>query len=249
MMPARYKGGISLQKTVGILGGMGPAATVELFSRIVNNTNASKDDDHVNLVIINDPSIPDRTKYILGDGENPVPKLKQNLRKLIDAGVNAVIIPCMTAHAFIPELQKETSIPIINGIELIEEYLNYIDQKIDRVGLLATTGSVKSGTYNKYLSREVITPNDVDQKKLMNIIYGEKGIKAGFINNQILNELLEIIDNLKKKGAQAYIAGCTELGLILNSENTNEIIIDPIDLLALKAIELGAKNIKNKKSL
>lgn len=228
-----------MRKTVGILGGMGPAATVELFNRIVNYTNASRDEEHVNLVIINDPTIPDRTKFILGNGENPVPKLIQNLNKLINAEVDVVIMPCMTAHAFIEELQAETSIPIINGIVLIEEYLNNLDISIDRVGLLATTGSVKSGTYNKFLSREVITPNDKIQNKLMDIIYGEKGIKAGFVNDDILNQLLEIIRTLKNKGAQAFIAGCTELGLVLNNENTQEIIIDPIDFLAYRAIEIG----------
>lgn len=234
-----------MRKVIGILGGMGPAATVELFSRIVNNTNATKDEDHVKLVIINDPSIPDRTEYILGNGQNPVPKLKENLNLLINSKVDAVIIPCMTAHAFITELQEESSIPIINGIKLVEEYLNSLDIAINRVGLLATTGSVKSKAYNNYLSREIITPSDENQNKLMDIIYGEKGIKAGFINTQILNELLEIIYSLKEKGAQAFIAGCTELGLVLNNENTDELIIDPVDLLALKAIELGTKRKSN----
>lgn len=230
-----------MRKTIGILGGMGPAATVELFSRIVNNTVAEKDTDHVNMIIINDPSIPDRTNYIVGEGESPVPKLKENLKKLVDAAADVIIIPCMTAHAFIEQLQEETPKPIINGIKLIDDHLKEINGDIGRIGLLATTGSVKSKTYNKFLSKEIITPTDVEQNRLMDIIYGKNGIKAGYTNQQILQDLLEIVRSLKNKGAQAFIAGCTELGIVLNSENSGEIIIDPIDLLALKAIKIGTE--------
>lgn len=221
---------------------MGPAATVELFSRIVNNTTADNDSEHVKMVIINDPTIPDRTKFILGNGKSPIPQLKENLNKLANLEVDAVIIPCMTAHAFIPQLQQNYAVPIINGIELIEQYLNNNNPNIKKIGLLATNGSIKSGVYQKYLTREIITPNDKDQEKLMDVIYGEKGIKAGHINDDILFKLINIIDDLKAKGAQAIIAGCTELGLVLTEDKVNGLIIDPITLLAKKAVELGSSN-------
>lgn len=229
-----------MRKTIGVLGGMGPAATVELFSRVVNNTTANNDSDHVKLIIINDPTIPDRTKYILGNGVSPIPLLKKNLNKLAYLEVDAVIIPCMTAHAFIPQLQQNYPIPIVNGIELIEEYLNNNEPNIEEIGLLATNGSIRSGVYQKYISRKIITPNDKNQEKLMDIIYGEKGIKAGNINDDVLNRLKYIIDDLKDNGAQAIIAGCTELGLVLTEDKINELIIDPITLLAKKAIEIGS---------
>lgn len=228
-----------MQKTIGILGGMGPAATVELFSRIVNNTKAKSDHDHAKVVIINDPSVPDRTRFILGEGESPVPQLKENLMRLAKAGADIAIIPCMTAHSFISELNSNSPIPIINAIELIEKYLAKKDFNIQKVGLLATTGSIKSGVFQNHLTKQVIIPNNKNQNMLMDIIYGKEGIKAGFINSKIIERINHIIDSLKHEGAQAVIAGCTEIGLVMNNQNSNLPVIDPISLLAEKAIELG----------
>lgn len=229
-----------MQKTIGVLGGMGPAATVELFSRIVNNTDAKRDDEHVKIVIINDPTIPDRTRYILGKGESPVPKLKQNLIKLAEAGADVAMIPCMTAHTFITELEYDSPIRIINAIELVEKRLSNKELNIQKVGLLATTGSIKTQVFQKQLTKKVIVPNNENQKMLMEVIYGENGIKAGYINTGIIEKINDIINELKKEGAQAVIAGCTEIGLVMNNENAVLPVIDPISLLAEEAIKIGA---------
>lgn len=228
-----------MRKTIGVLGGMGPAATVELFSRIVTNTNAKSDDEHAKIVIINDPTIPDRTRYILGKGENPIPKLKQNLVKLANAGADVAVIPCMTAHTFISELEYDSPIPIINAIKLVEDCLSSEKLNIKNVGLLATSGSIKARVFQNQLTKKIIVPNHENQKLLMDIIYGKDGIKAGFINSEIIDRINNIIDDLKKDGAQAIIAGCTEIGLVMNNDNAKVPIIDPISLLAEEAIKIG----------
>src|SRR5690625_5272269 len=105
-------------KIVGILGGMGPAATSELFEKIINNTKATIDQEHVSTIIINDPMIPDRTEYILGKGTSPIPRLVKNIKKLSEIGADVIVIPCMTAHTFISELQSYSPVPIINAIHL-----------------------------------------------------------------------------------------------------------------------------------
>ena len=230
------------KKVIGILGGMGPAATVELFGRIVNNTSAKMDQDHVNTVIINDPQIPDRTEFILGKGDNPVPRMVDNLKKLSQVGADVAIIPCMTAHSFISEMQEKSPIPIINAIELVETYLQESYPEVQKIGLLATSGSVESGVFKKYLSKEIITPNNAEQERLMNVIYGKHGIKSGNIGNKVLLELTNIVDKIKEKRVQAVIAGCTELSLVMNEESVNMPVIDPILLLAKEAVRLGSSS-------
>lgn len=228
------------QEIIGILGGMGPAATVNLFQKIINSTDAEVDQQHVELTIINDPHIPDRTKYILGKGENPIPRMIKNLNRLENAGATVAMIPCMTAHTFIDDLQNNISIPIINGIELIRLYLEK-NPHINKVGLLATTGSIRSNVYKKYINNEIILPDDSDQKQLMQIIYGENGIKAGNTGESIIFELQTIVNKLRKeKNIHAIIAGCTELGLVMNNDNMSIPVIDPLLLLAKKAVELGS---------
>lgn len=224
---------------IGILGGMGPAATSELFNRIIDNTAAEMDQEHVSTIIINDPQIPDRTAYILGEGNNPVPRLVENLYKLYNAGADVAIMPCMTAHSFIYELNAKSPLPIINAIELVEKHLQSNFSSIEKIGLLATNGSVASGVFQRYISKDIVIPDIKQQNELMEIIYGVDGIKAGNTNEEILLRLTGLTNKLKLENAQAVIAGCTELGLVLNDENLQLPVIDPITLLAQEAVRIG----------
>lgn len=225
------------KKTIGILGGMGPEATAELFNRIIDNTPARGDKDHVNIVIINDPQIPDRTKYLLGRGENPIPKLVENLHKLKLAGADVAVIPCMTAHAFISDLQQVSPIPIINAIYLVDKYLNTNHPGLNGIGLLATKGSYKSKVFQSHLSNEVVIPNNTDQDALMEVIYGTNGIKAGNTN---LGQVKKIINIIEKLGnIEAVIAGCTELSLVMQQSSISIPIIDPVTVLAKHIVKLG----------
>src|SRR5690625_4403705 len=222
-------------KTIGILGGMGPAATVELFSRIVKKTPAKVDSEHVKLIIINDPTIPDRTNYILEKDDSPIPKLLENLNRLHLSGAELAVMPCMTAHAFIDELQSKSPIPIINAIELVEGYLR-LHPDIQKVGLLATTGSVVSGAYQKYITKNLIIPDEERQQDVMHVIYK---IKAGDYGEEINKCTDEVVSELVEKGAQAVIAGCTELGIIMNENRLKIKVIDPINLLVEEVVKYG----------
>lgn len=228
------------EKIIGVIGGMGPAATVELFDRIVKNTNARSDKEHVNMIIINDPQIPDRTEYILGRGESPIPRIIMNLKKLYRAGADTAVIPCMTAHSFISVLQNESPIPIINAIDIIEEYLNELNPPVERVGLLATTGTVRSKIFQENISKEIFVPEMNEQEILMNVIYGKNGIKAGNTSPEILDTINKIIESLSSKRIQAIIAGCTELSLVMNEFNISLPLVDPILLLAKHVVKLGS---------
>lgn len=224
--------------TVGILGGMGPAATAMLFNKIIDYTPAEKDQDHVNCVIINDPHVPDRTKYILGIGESPVPRLLNNLEKLYNAGADVALIPCMTAHSFIEDLEKSSPIPIINAIKLTDQYIKEKHPNVKKVGLLATTGSVLSGVYKKNLSIELVVPDEKNQRDLMNAIYDKNGIKAGNTTIESTNRVKKVINSMRQQDIQAVIAGCTEISLVINEDNVQMPVIDPLLLLAKEAVRI-----------
>lgn len=227
------------RKTIGILGGMGPAATSELFSKIINYTKVKRDQEHIRTIVMNDPTIPDRTEYILGKGPNPIPHLINNIQKLSQVGADMIVIPCMTAHSFISELQENSPIPIINAIELVETYLINNYPNIERIGLLATNGTIKSGVFHKYISKELYIPDRNDQKKLIEIIYGDNGIKAGNVSDKQVSGIKRILFNMGKHNIQAVIAGCTELSLVMNEKNMSLPVIDPITLLAKHVVKIG----------
>lgn len=223
------------KKTIGILGGMGPEATLELFNRIIKATPATCDQDHVNLVIMNDPQIPDRTNYIFGKGESPIPKLLENLNKLNLAEADLAIMPCMTAHSFIEELQEKSPIPIINTMSLIDEYLEKFPE-IKRIGLLATKGSYQTKVFQRYIHKEIIVPTAKKQKVIMDVIYGENGIKTGNTTKVQKERLMDVIGTLEN--IQAVITGCTELSLVLNQDDLDIILIDPMSILTDHVLKL-----------
>lgn len=227
------------QKVIGILGGMGPAATLELFTRIIDNTTAEVDQEHINMVIINDPQIPDRSNFILEDGPNPIPRLVENLKKLAYAGAEVAVIPCMTAHSFLKELRYNSPIPIINAISVLDEYIHSAYPGLKKVGLLATNGSVESRVFLEYLSKEVVTPDNMNQIEVMDIIYGKDGIKAGNISKEVVDRLKKVTNQLLiEEEIEAIIAGCTELSLVMSEDNMDIPVLDPITLLAKRVVEI-----------
>lgn len=228
----------SSQLITGILGGMGPEATLECFKSIINQTPAKTDQEHLPVIIDNNPQIPDRTEAILHDGVSPVPLLQRSARRLESAGADFIIIPCNTAHYFIDKIEKVVDIPILNMIMATIEEL----QPDSVAGLLATSGTIETGVYDEYSREredvEIITPTERDQNIVMEVIYGEKGIKAGYKTTNNKNKLLKVAAGLKKRGAQAIIAGCTELRLVLSSSDLDNLkLLRPIDIISEKTVQ------------
>ncbi len=229
------------EKIIGILGGMGPEATIDLFTKIVKGIKVKKDQDHLRILIDNNPKIPDRTLAIQGKGPNPLPQLIQSAKLLEKAGADFIVIPCVTAHYYFDPLQKRVKIPILH---IVKETVNHIQErfkKVHKIGLIATTGTIQTGLFQKALSAigvDSIFPDPPVQKNwVMEAIYGEKGIKA--IGPSEFNRYLiyEVSQRLLRQGAQAIIAGCTEIPLVLKDEDLSVPVIDPIALLAQAAIK------------
>jgi len=228
---------------VGILGGMGPEATVDLFQKIINNTEARRDQDHLRVLIDNNPKIPERTPAMLGSGENPFPMMIETARNLEKAGADFIVIPCVSAHYLIEELREGVTVPVISIIDEVAGEIERRNPGMRRIGLIATTGTIRAGLFQNRLSKigvEVLVPPPEDQENLvMSAIFGESGIKAGFISLENKRKMLEASSALIEKGAQGIIGGCTEVPLVVQQRDLEVPFFDSLDILALAAIRLA----------
>jgi len=225
------------EKIIGILGGMGPEATVDLFYKIIKFTPAEKDQDHLRIIIDSNPKIPDRTAAILGKGKDPLPALQETAKKLEKAGADFIIIPCNTAHYFFPSIQKSVQIPVLNMIEEAAKETQQRIPQIKKVGLLASIGIYKTEIYHRYFKKiniEVVFPEGKDKEEVMKAIYA---VKAGELSEEVKKNIIKIAQKLINRGAETIIAGCTEIPLILKEGDVPVPLIDPTQILAKIAIQ------------
>ena len=222
-----------MKKTLGILGGMGPAATADLYGKVVSLTAATKDGDHIRTIIDSNVNIPDRTQAILSGGENPIPEMTKALENLIKCGAQIIIVPCNTAHYFLPELKEaakgltraanstddaandltEAAKGKVEFISMIEETAKACSQLMPKTAaVLATKGTLESGLYQKALDElgvNYIVPDEAGKDVLMDVIY--KGVKAGADPSTYLPGFRALLDSLAEKGADYFVLACTEL--------------------------------------
>jgi len=202
-------------------------------------------------VVEQNPQIPDRTANLLNDETDPTMAMYATCKRLESAGANAIAIPCNTAHAFVERIQPHLRVPIVN---MLTETVEAIVQRYGAgktVGLLATSGTIKSQVYHEAARRaglQIITPGVEYQALVMESIYGDHGIKAGFTDGICKDQLLIAAEHLCDLGADVLILGCTELPLVLKHsesymiKNYEVALVDPTTILALKCIELAREN-------
>lgn len=228
-----------MKKTIGIIGGMGPMATADLFKKIIDNTPATCDNDHFHVCIDSNTNIPDRTAAILFGGKDPVPEMVRSAILLEAMGADLLVMPCNTAHFFYDRVAAMTHVPIINMLE--ETAREVVRQNISCVGLLATDGTIQSGLYDRVLKSQgihVLYPSKECQKHVMDIIY--MGVKASNYNID-LTGFFQTIDELEQAGAETLILGCTELPVAFSMFSINRRHIDPTLVLAKCAIKMASE--------
>lgn len=229
-------------KTIGIIGGMGPLATVDLYRRIVLRTAALKDQDHIHVLIDSNTNIPDRTKAIIGDGEDPTKELIKSAKILEASGADFLIMPCNTAHYFIDKIKENVKIPFVN---MLEETVKYTYAKYGKdtvVGLMATDGTIKSKIYEDYYNKfgiKTVIPEKT-QDKIMKFIYDV--IKRGKYDEGT-GLLFECVEELKEKGAEAFLLGCTELSSAQYLYNIEGKFINPMEVLTEVSIKYAGGEI------
>ncbi|MCR4942205.1 MAG: amino acid racemase [Campylobacter sp.] len=223
-------------KTLGILGGMGPLATADLYSKIIALTPANCDQDHLHIIIDSFAQIEDRTQYILGLGESPLPKLIQSATLLKNAGAQAILMPCNTAHFFADEIEKQVGVDIIHIAKTAVNALKLAYPNAKDIAVIATSGTKKAGVYDKILCEYGLNSVSFSQKQqdnIMSCIYD--GVKAGKTT-----EFVELMrDTLKSIKADVYIAACTEIPMFLPYLLDEFKFIDATLELAKFAVEFG----------
>ncbi|MCU6501716.1 aspartate/glutamate racemase family protein [Rugamonas sp. A1-17] len=233
---------------IGIIGGVGPAATVDFMDKIIMNTNASRDQEHVKLIVEHNPQIPDRTANLIGDGEDPTLAIYAACKRLEANHADLIAIPCNTAHAYLQRISAQVAIPIIN---MLHETVHHIERHHaghGRVGLLATSGTIQSRVYHDAAAGapfELLVPDQAHQELVMRAIYGERGIKAGYLEGECRDDLMLALTHLAQAGASVVILGCTELPLLLRENEAfplgerSIVLLDPTAILARRCVELA----------
>ena len=229
-----------MKKTIGILGGMGPEATAYFFNLIIKSTDAAKDQEHIPILIWNNPKIPPRTEAILYGGPSPLPLLVEGVKILEKGGAGLIVMPCITAHYFARQIARRAKVPFVN---LLDESLRFAKKRIPgmkKAGLVASSGTVKSRLFHKTFEKngiEIMTPEPNEQRKVTDAIFGNSGIKAGFTTGRPRTTVVRIARRLIERGAEAVIAGCTEVPLVLKENDISVPLIEPMKIGALTCIK------------
>ena len=223
------------QIPLGVLGGLGPMSTIYFCELLIARTRAERDADHIDMLISNRASTPDRTAFILGQSkDDPLPVMIEEANRLADAGASLLVIPCNTAHYFYDGLKNSCRLPILN---IIEETVAFLHRDgVKTIGLLATDGTVQSGSYEKICNKYGMTclaPDPDGQRIIMSIIYDEikqnKPVdRAAFM--RVANSWLD-------RGCERLVLGCTELSLLGKDVHLDpRIFIDSLEVLAWRTI-------------
>ncbi len=227
------------EKTIGILGGMGPEATVDLFAKIVAATPARIDQEHLRIVIDNNPKIPDRTAAALHGGEDPTRLLQTTASNLERAGADFLVMPCNSAHLFFDSIVQAVRIPVLHiADETVAEVARRYP-KVRTVGVLAAHGTVQLRLYHDRLEAaglKAISPDPGDQEIVQAAIFS---VKAGDKGPVVCERIRGVAERLAAQGAELLLTACTELPLILRDGEVSVPVQDPTEVLAAAAVRFA----------
>lgn len=214
-------------------------ATALFMKMIIELTGARNDQEHIEMVIYNNPAIPDRTDYILGRSkDSPVPEMIRLGKKLEDEGVELIAIPCITANYFYAELTAQIKVPIVN---MIREACGFLKERgIHRAGLMATSGTVAGGLFQDAFAEEgleLVLPEAEAQEDIMNIIY--KNVKANLPVE--MDRFDRVAKQLRRAGAETILLGCTELSVVKENHELGPEYLDVMRLAAKRVVEYCGK--------
>jgi aspartate racemase len=229
----------NVQKTAGVMGGMGPDATLDFMAKVIALTDSGNDQDHIHMIVDQDPTVPNRQRAI-SEGLNDVTvALGSMAKRLEDAGADFLVLVCNTAHVFLDGVHANTDIPFIS---IIDESVNEIDRVCADariVGVMATDGCLDTGIYQDAITasgRKALVPEGTAMEQLMNLI---TAIKAGNQGEDIRRSMQTSANALVEQGADVIIAGCTEIPIVFEGENCSVPVIGSTNVLARCALELA----------
>ena len=232
---------------VGVIGGLGPQATAYFLDMVVRLTQAARDQDHLDMVVLNHATIPDRTAFILGtDDADPGPVMAADAARLQEFGVSFLVVPCNTAHHFTQQVVDAVDVPVVSIVaETVDEAARRVPG-LATVGVLGTSGTLAARVYHHELESRgmtCVTPDDDDQAVVMRIIYDQ--VKAGRPID--VDALTGVVDRLRQAGAEVVLLGCTELSIVAADFDllaADRLLVDSLDVLARRTIERAGHRVR-----
>lgn len=223
-------------KTVGVLGGLGPEATLDFYAKVLALTPAQRDQDHLHLIIDSNPGVPNRNEAVAGTGPSPGPLLAEMAAGLEKAGADFLVMVCNAAHAFQQEIRAAVSIPFVSLIEETCEATLRRVPDLKKVGVLGSSGCLDAGLYQDAFATRGVTAlvlEGTDRELFMKTLYR---IKAGDKGNEVRKTMRALAETLIAEGAQAVVAGCTEVPLVLSDDALPCPLIDSTAVLAERTV-------------
>jgi aspartate racemase len=233
-------------RCLGVLGGMGPLAGAEFAVRVVRLTPASCDQEHIPMLLCNDPRVPDRSTAWVGGGPSPLPAMMRGIAMLQDAGADCIAIPCNTAHLWFDQLQAATSARLLHIVESVVLDLQRQGVHEGPIAILGTRATLETGLYQRYLAEsgyQSLVPTAPDV--LADCAESIAAVKGGRLD-EAFAPLARAIASLVDEGARAVVLGCTELPLALPHPRRAEfgvVVTDSVDALARQAVELFTRHL------
>jgi aspartate racemase len=239
-------GGVSMQqvKIPGVIGGMGPQATIEFMQRIAARTGGGLEQDQLRLLVDQNPKIPNRHQAIISGNDTVSPVLLAMGRGLQAAGADFLVVPCNTAHAFVGLLTQELDIPLLSIIDCVKRLIEEDYGRVS-IGLMAADGCLISEVYQKALNdtaKEVITLSGDSQAEFMTLVYR---VKAGEISADLAQSVKTLFDELVDLGAEVLIAGCTEIPLMMSGSSYPLPCVDTLDVLVEATVQRAYAGVKS----
>lgn len=221
--------------TVGVMGGMGPYATLSFFQCVLDNTPAQKDWDHLHIIIDNNPKIPSRTRAFLFGEADPVPQMIRSAKLLQEAGADFLVLPCNSAHYFLPKIRDQVSTSFIDMVDHTCDIIR--SSKVKTVGVLAGEVTVGGRLYEDILEENDVTVLQVSDKEQLVVREIIEDVKHNAVTDTTRAKLNTLIDSLAERGAQTVILGCTELKTAIEGVTTNCKIVDSLEVLAKAVVQ------------
>ncbi|MGB3762414.1 MAG: amino acid racemase [Ornithinimicrobium sp.] len=224
-------------RLVGILGGMGPAATADFYTKLVRHTPATIDQDHLRVVMWADPTVPSRQDALLAGGTDPTPWLVEGVGRLIAAGADIVVVPCNTIHAYLGPVMADQPVDFIS---IIDTTVQAVQRRgVKRIGLLATDGALASEVFQSAFDAAGIEwelPSTAQQAHVMRLVHA---VKAGGVDDRARADVEALLSDLQERGASTMVAGCTEISALLAQLSLDDStdLVDPALELARRTIE------------
>lgn len=227
-------------RTIGVLGGMGPAAGADFFARLVRAVGARRDQDHPPTLIHSATLIPDRTSHLLGEGPDPTPAMIDALRVLEVGGAELIAIPCNSAHAYLDALRNAVEVPVLDMIRLAARSCRERLEPGARIGILAATGTARLGLYTDRLGEEgleALLPPEEHQEGVMSVV---RSVKGGRLPDHD-RRLDPVVSGLRDAGAAAVLLACTELPLVVDPGRLPLPVVDATEALVNGAMDAARR--------